>query len=82
MKLAEGLPVPFAIFHKTEKMLKFIKYHMASIQDIEIFPIISFLLFFTLFITIIVQVVMMRKTTVAEISSLPLNDSTDSEHIS
>jgi len=60
-------------------MLKFIKFHMASIQDIEIFPIISFLLFFGLFITMIVQVAVMSKSAIAEVSDLPLHDSTDNE---
>jgi hypothetical protein len=52
---------------------------MASIQDIEIFPIISFLLFFGLFITMIVQVAVMSKSAIAEVSELPLHDSTDNE---
>tara|TARA_B100000780_G_C21059431_1_gene425755 strand:- start:576 stop:743 length:168 start_codon:yes stop_codon:yes gene_type:complete len=52
---------------------------MASIADIEIFPLISFLLFFTVFILMLVQVIMMKKSEVAEISALPLVDDSDNE---
>lgn len=54
-------------------MLKFIKGHMSSITDIELFPLISFLIFFTVFITMIVYVTLMKKSTEREYASLAVD---------
>jgi cytochrome c oxidase cbb3-type subunit 4 len=52
-------------------MLKFIKHHM-SIEGIEIFPLISFLLFFSFFIIVLIYVFRKDKKQIEELSNLPL----------
>jgi cytochrome c oxidase cbb3-type subunit 4 len=55
-------------------MLSYIKGHLTSIDGIEIFPIISFLIFFTFFIGLTVYVVKMKRSRVDEIKNIPLED--------
>ena len=55
-------------------MLKFIKGHMSSITDIEIFPIVSFLIFFTVFIAAVVWVLTMKKSKERTLAALPIED--------
>lgn len=60
-------------------MLKFIKYHMESITGIEIFPLISFVIFFLFFLGLLLYVYTADKKEIAEIASLPLdNEQSDS----
>lgn len=56
-------------------MLKFIKHNMETIIGIEIFPIISVLIFFTFFVGLIIYAIRLKQSEVDEISALPLNDS-------
>lgn len=60
-------------------MLKFIKHHMETIGGIEIYPIISFLIFFTFFVLVLIYVVRADKKTINEIANIPL-DSNETEH--
>ncbi|KAB2813611.1 CcoQ/FixQ family Cbb3-type cytochrome c oxidase assembly chaperone [Phaeocystidibacter luteus] len=53
-------------------MIKFLKGPMAAIENVEIFPIISFLIFFSFFIGLLIHVIRQDKSTIREISSLPL----------
>ncbi|NQV52824.1 MAG: CcoQ/FixQ family Cbb3-type cytochrome c oxidase assembly chaperone [Flavobacteriales bacterium] len=55
-------------------MLNFVKHHMDSIAGIEIYPILSFLIFFTFFLGLFVYVLLMRKGYVEELENLPLNE--------
>ncbi len=55
-------------------MLKFIKYHMESITGIEIFPLISFVIFFLFFLGLLLYVYTADKKEIAEIASLPLDN--------
>lgn len=55
-------------------MLKYIKQHLSSIDGIETYPLISFVIFFSFFILLTVYVVSMRKSHVSEISRIPLED--------
>ncbi len=57
-------------------MLKFIKGHLES-TGIEIYPLISFLLFFTFFLVVIVYVMKRDKKVIDELSNLPLKDNKD-----
>ena len=57
-------------------MLKFIKGHMET-SGIEIYPLISFLLFFTFFLVVIVYVMKRDKKVIDELSNLPLEDNKD-----
>lgn len=55
-------------------MLKFIKHHMATIVDIEIFPIISLVIFFTFFTMMIIYTIGFRKKHLVEMANKPLED--------
>lgn len=56
-------------------MLKFVKHHMETIIGIEIFPVISFLIFFIFFVSLSFYVFSLRKPYIAEVESLPMDDS-------
>lgn len=55
-------------------MLKFIKHHMETIVGIEVFPIISFIIFFTFFMIVLAYLVMQRKSHFDKMSLMPLDD--------
>ena len=57
-------------------MLKFIKHHMETIAGIEVFPLISFLIFFTFFILVAIYIYKVDKKEIDEVSNLPLDDNT------
>jgi cytochrome c oxidase cbb3-type subunit IV len=62
-------------------MLKFIKHHLDTISGVEIYPIISLLLFFLVFMTMLIIVLKMPKKSIEEISKLPLdNDFKNNSH--
>jgi len=62
-------------------MLKYIKHHLDTIQGVEIYPIISLVLFFLVFTTMLLFVLKMPKTNIEELSNLPLdNDLKDNNH--
>lgn len=54
-------------------MLKFIKHHMIS-EGIEIFPLVSFLIFFIFFVLLLVYVMRMKKGHVDSMSQIPLSE--------
>jgi hypothetical protein len=58
-------------------MLKFIKHNMESIIGIEVFPIISFLIFFLFFIVLFIWVAKMQKSEVNALAALPLDNEND-----
>lgn len=60
-------------------MLKFIKHHMETIAGIEVYPVISFIIFFTFFIALTIYVLKVDKKTFNEISNIPL-DSNETDH--
>lgn len=55
-------------------MLKFVKHHMETIVGIEIFPIISFIIFFTFFITVLAYLIVQRKEHFDQMSMMPLEE--------
>ena len=55
-------------------MLKFIKHHMETISGIEIYPMISFLLFFSFFLLMLIYVIRADKKRLSRIAQLPLDD--------
>ena len=62
-------------------MLKYIKHHLDTIQGVEIYPIISLILFFLVFTTMLLYVLKMPKSNIEELSNLPLdNDLNDNNH--
>jgi len=63
-------------------MLKFIKHNMETIVGIEIFPIISFLIFFIFFIGLFIWVAKLKKAEVNALAALPFeNDENEQEII-
>ena len=61
-------------------MLKFMKHNMETIDGIEIYPIISFLIFFTMFVIMLVYVIRKDKASIEEVSLLPLDNDKLSHH--
>lgn len=61
-------------------MLKYIKNYAASIKDVDVYPLISLVIFVLFFIAVIYYVKKMDKSRVNELSNLPLdlNDETSS----
>ncbi len=53
-------------------MLKFVKGHMESIEGIEIYPMISLLIFFIFFAALFWWVVTAKKEHIKEVSNIPL----------
>ena len=60
-------------------MLKYIKGHASSIEGIDIYPMISLLIFFLFFVAVLYYVKKMDKKSVQEISALPLD--LDENHV-
>jgi glucan phosphoethanolaminetransferase (alkaline phosphatase superfamily) len=60
-------------------MLKFVKNHMESITGIEIYPIISLIIFFTFFVILFWWVITSKKEYIKTVSHLPLDDLNDTE---
>ncbi|VAW25933.1 hypothetical protein MNBD_BACTEROID04-740 [hydrothermal vent metagenome] len=60
-------------------MLKFISHSFDGMDGIEIYPIISLLLFFIVFITMFIIVIKLPKNKIDEISQLPLENETNSK---
>ena len=60
-------------------MLKYIKQHMETIEGIEIYPIISLLIFFIFFVALFYWVITAKKDYINTVSNLPLekNNQTD-----
>ena len=54
-------------------MLKFIKHHMETITGIELFPLLSFVMFFLFFIVVTWYVFKMDKSHWLKISQLPID---------
>jgi hypothetical protein len=48
---------------------------METIVGVEIFPLISFIIFFSFFVGLIIYVMRIKKSSIEEISALPLHDS-------
>lgn len=53
--------------------MKFIKEHMATIDGVSIYPIISLLIFFTFFSLLFWWVATYKKEDIDKISNIPLN---------
>lgn len=58
-------------------MLKFVKGYMDSIEGIEIYPIISLLIFFTFFVVLFLWVFTAKKEYIKTVSNLPLDNQND-----
>lgn len=58
-------------------MLKFVKNHMESITGIEIYPLISLLIFFIFFVVLFYWVITAKKEYIKTVSNLPLDNQND-----
>ncbi len=58
-------------------MLKFVKNHMESITGVEIYPIISLLIFFIFFVALFWWVVTAKKDYIKTVSNIPLDNQKD-----
>lgn len=54
-------------------MLKFVKQYMETMDGIEIYPIISLLIFFTFFVVLFWWVITAKKDYIKDVSNLPLD---------
>ncbi len=54
-------------------MFKFIKQYAESISNVQIYPMISLLIFFLFFVILLVLVKRMRKTKLDELSNIPFD---------
>ncbi len=54
-------------------MLKFVKKHMESIVGIEIYPILSLLIFFGFFVVLFWWVFTAKKDYITKVSNIPLD---------
>ena len=55
-------------------MLKFFKHNLETIAGVEIYPIISLLIFFTFFVGLFFWVFTYKKETIREMSEMPIKD--------
>lgn len=60
-------------------MLKFVKNHMESISGIEIYPLISLLIFFTFFVLLFWWVFTAKKDYIKKVSNIPLDNQNQTE---
>lgn len=58
-------------------MFKFVKGHLESIAGIEIYPIISLLIFFIFFVVLFYWVFTAKKEYISTVSNLPLDNQND-----
>ncbi|MBS9766426.1 MAG: CcoQ/FixQ family Cbb3-type cytochrome c oxidase assembly chaperone [Flavobacteriaceae bacterium] len=61
-------------------MLKFIKHNLETIDNVEWYPLVSLLLFFIVFTTMLFIVIKMPKRRMEEDSQMPLNDNKEINH--
>ncbi|HKX86457.1 MAG TPA: hypothetical protein VJL37_07280 [Flavobacterium sp.] len=62
-------------------MLKFIKHNMETIAGIEIYPILSLLLFFLFFVGLYLWVFTYKKEKINQLSNLPFSEETSDEFL-
>jgi hypothetical protein len=55
-------------------MFKFIKQYAETIVGIEVYPMISMMIFITFFLGVTAYVIFLRKSYVAEMEALPLDN--------
>jgi cytochrome c oxidase cbb3-type subunit IV len=53
-------------------MLRFIKHHLSTEQGVDFYGMLSLLIFVIFFLIVIIRVWRMRKSTVDELSNIPL----------
>lgn len=61
--------------------MKIVTKVLEGVADIQIFPIIGLIIFFTLFVALIIHVARMSREEVEEYSHLPLEDDNDNSSV-
>ena len=61
-------------------MLKFVKHTMENIDGVEIYPILSFIIFFVFFVLANIYIFRKDKKTIDEISRIPLHNLNDADN--
>lgn len=59
-------------------MLRYIKHNLTGIDGVDIYPIISLLIFVLFFIVMFTYVARMKKARIEELSAIPLDDDNES----
>lgn len=54
-------------------MLRFIKHNLTTIEGIDIYPLISLLIFILFFVIVLARVIRMSKAEVEELSNIPMD---------
>lgn len=62
-------------------MLKFIKHHMETIVGIEVFPLISLIIFFVFFVGLFIYVIRLKSKDIEEISNIPLHSNQENHEL-
>lgn len=62
-------------------MLKFIKGNLENIDNVQIYPIISLLIFFIFFVGLFYWVMTAKKEHIEEVSNIPLENNHQNEEI-
>lgn len=55
-------------------MIRFVKHYFDNINGVEIYPIVSLLLFFTVFVVMVFIVLKLPKDNIEEMSNMPLDN--------
>ena len=55
-------------------MLRFIKHNLTGIDGVEIFPLLSLMIFVLFFAIVLTRVIRMSKAEIAELNDIPLED--------
>jgi cytochrome c oxidase cbb3-type subunit 4 len=55
-------------------MLSYIKNHLTSIDGIEIYPVVSLVIFFTFFVGLGIYILRADRSKIEEIKQIPLDD--------
>ncbi len=61
-------------------MLKFVKGSLENIDGVEIYPIISLLIFFFFFVGVFVWIFTIKKKYIEEVSNIPLEEDTNTNN--
>jgi cytochrome c oxidase cbb3-type subunit 4 len=62
-------------------MLRFISGNLTTIDGVNIYPILSLLIFVSVFTVVIIRVMRMKKTEVAELGNLPFDDNLETNDV-
>ncbi|HLW33635.1 MAG TPA: hypothetical protein VKX40_15340 [Aequorivita sp.] len=62
-------------------MLKFIKGNLENIDNVQIYPMISLLIFFIFFVGLFIWVITAKKEHIEEVSNIPLENNNENDEL-